>query len=296
MRNDFAIFILSHGRPDVPTVKTMLNCGYTGKYYIFIDDEDDKEEEYRKNFGDHIIQFSKKPMVGTFDLFDNFPQRNTVNFARNMCFRKARELGIKYFAEFDDDYSKFSYRYLRESKENETGEEVSLGTLYIKDFDSVCNAMIEFLDNSGARCIAMAQNGEMQGGALGRVWVYHARRKSMNTFFFKVTDNPEEDVWFIGRMNDDVNTYVNGGRHGELWYQNARLNVLQGITQANKSGLTDMYKQFGTYNKSFYTVMLDPSAVKVGVLGTGENGGRMHHRIFWNFAVPYLLNEKWKKK
>ena len=83
----------------------------------------------------------------------------------------------------------------------------------------------QHIGDNVARCIAMAQNGEMQGGALGRVWVYHARRKSMNTFFFKVTDNPEEDVWFIGRMNDDVNTYVNGGRHGELWYQNARLNV-----------------------------------------------------------------------
>ena len=292
MRDDFAIFILSHGRPEVPTLKTLKECNYTGKYFIFIDDEDDTEDEYKSKYGDHIIQFSKKPMVGTFDLFDNLEQRNTVNFARNMCFRKARELGIKYFAEFDDDYNSFTYRYLQDG---DNGPGTSLGTLKINDFDGVCNAMIEFLDNTGSRCIAMAQNGEMQGGAYGKVWLFHARRKSMNTFFFKVTDNPEEDVWFIGRMNDDVNTYVNGGMRGELWYQNARLNVNQGITQANKSGLTDMYKQLGTYNKSFYTVMLCPSAVKVGVLGTGLNGGRMHHRIFWNYAVPYLLNEKWKK-
>lgn len=293
MRDDFAIFILSHGRPDVPTLDTIKECGYTGKYYIFIDDEDDTEDEYKKRYGDHIIQFSKAPMVGTFDLFDNFPQRNTVNFARNMCFRKARELGIKYFAEFDDDYNNFTFRYL---KDGDNGPGTSLGTMQIKDFDTVCDIMIEFLDNTNSRCIAMAQNGEMQGGALGKVWLFHARRKSMNTFFFKVTDNPEEDVWFVGRMNDDVNTYVNGGRHGELWYQNARLNVNQGITQANKSGLTDMYKQFGTYNKSFYTIMLDPSSVKVGILGVGEHAGRMHHRIFWNYAVPMLLSEKWKKK
>ena len=293
MREDFAIFILSHGRPEVPTPQTLFDCGYTGKYYIFIDDEDDTEEEYKKRYGDHIIQFSKKPMVGTFDLFDNFEQRNTVNFARNMCFRKARELGIKYFAEFDDDYSSFTYRYLRDG---DNGPGTSLGTLKIKDFDGVCNTMIEFLDNTNARCIAMAQNGEMQGGALGKVWLFHARRKSMNTFFFKVTDNPEEDVWFISRMNDDVSTYVNGGMKGELWYQNARLNVAQGITQANKSGLTDMYKQFGTYTKSFYTIMLCPSGVKVGVLGVGKTGGRMHHRIFWNNVVPMVLSEKWKKK
>jgi len=292
MRDDFAIFILSHGRPEVPTLDTIHDCGYTGKYYIFIDDEDDTADEYKKRYGDHIIQFSKRPMVGTFDLFDNFEQRNTVNFARNMCFRKARELGIKYFAEFDDDYNAFTFRYL---KDGDNGPGTSLGTLKIKNFDAVCDIMIEFLDNSGARCIAMAQNGEMQGGALGKVWLFHARRKSMNTFFFKVTDDPKDDVWFISRMNDDVCTYVRGAILGELWYQNARMNVNQGITQSNKSGLTDMYKKFGTYTKSFYTVMLCPSGVKVGVLGVGQNAGRMHHRIFWNNVSPMLLSERWKK-
>jgi len=292
MRDDFAIFILSHGRPEVQTLETLKECNYTGKYYIFIDDEDDTADEYKAKYGDHIIQFSKKPMVGTFDLFDNFEQRNTVNFARNMCFRKARELGIKYFAEFDDDYNTFTYRYLRDG---DNGPGSSLGTMRIKDFDGVCNAMVEFLDNSGARCIAMAQNGEMQGGCEGKVWKFHARRKSMNTFFFKVTDNPEEDVWFIARMNDDTTTYLTGGNKGELWYQNARLNVGQGITQANKSGLTDMYRQLGTYTKTFYTILALPSCVKVGILGVGKEGGRMHHHTYWEQAVPKLLNEKWKK-
>ena len=74
MRDDFAVFILSHGRPDrVFTLNTLLKYNYTGKWYIFIDDEDDTAGQYYKNFGeDHIIQFSKKAMVGTFDLFDNF--------------------------------------------------------------------------------------------------------------------------------------------------------------------------------------------------------------------------------
>ena len=116
----------------------------------------------------------------------------------------------------------------------------------------------------------------------------------MNTFFFKVTDDPKEDVWFIGRMNDDVNTYVSGGIHGELWYQIARVNCTQEVTQKKGEGLTEMYKQFGTYNKSFYTVMLSPSSVKVGLLGPSD--ARFHHSINWNLTVPKLLNEKWKKK
>ena len=38
VRDNFAIFILSHGRPDeVFTVKTLQKVGYTGKYYFIID-------------------------------------------------------------------------------------------------------------------------------------------------------------------------------------------------------------------------------------------------------------------
>ena len=292
MRDDFAVFILSHGRANsLSTLKTLKKANYTGKYFIFVDDEDDQYDDYVKNCGkEHIVLFSKKAMVGTFDLFDNFEQRNTVNFARNMCFRVAREKGIKYFTEFDDDYSLFTFRYLDDGEDGL----LALRNLHITNIDEVFEAFVDCLEETGIRCLAFAQNGEMMGGAYGNVWLNHVKRKSMNTFFFKVTDNPEEDVWFIGRMNDDVNTYVSGGIHGELWYQIARVNCTQEVTQKKGEGLTEMYRQFGTYNKSFYTVMLSPSSVKVGLLGPSD--ARFHHSIDWNKTVPKLLNEKWKKK
>lgn len=294
MRDDFAAFILSHGRADeVSTLKTLQRENYTGRWYIFVDDEDDQYDKYVSNFGkEHIILFSKKVMVGTFDLFDNFEQRNTVNFARNMCFRKARELGVKYFIELDDDYSQFTFRYLDDP--DIPGDVPSLRSKQITNIDEVFEAFVDFLDDTNVRCIAFAQAGEMMGGAKGNVWLTHVKRKSMNTFFFKVTDNPEEDVWFVGRMNDDVNTYVRGGILGELWLQMARINVLQEVTQKRGSGLTDMYKQFGTYLKSFYTVMLSPSSVKVGLIGPSDP--RFHHSINWNLTVPKLLSERYKKK
>ena len=41
MRNDFAVLILSHGRPNnIKTIKALENANYTGKYYIVIDNED----------------------------------------------------------------------------------------------------------------------------------------------------------------------------------------------------------------------------------------------------------------
>ncbi|EFI4081186.1 TPA: hypothetical protein J5F60_004390 [Escherichia coli] len=41
MRDDFCVFILTHGRPDkVLTYRTLRRAGYTGKIFIVVDDED----------------------------------------------------------------------------------------------------------------------------------------------------------------------------------------------------------------------------------------------------------------
>lgn len=40
---DFCVFILTHGRANnVETCKTLKRCGYTGKVYLLVDDEDDQ--------------------------------------------------------------------------------------------------------------------------------------------------------------------------------------------------------------------------------------------------------------
>ena len=45
--NDFAVFILTHGRPNnIVTLKTLRYQGYTGPIYFIIDDEDKTAEEY----------------------------------------------------------------------------------------------------------------------------------------------------------------------------------------------------------------------------------------------------------
>ena len=61
IRDSFAVFILAHGRPEkLITVETLLKCGYTGKYYIILDNEDDTIEGYKSLFGEsHIVIFDK---------------------------------------------------------------------------------------------------------------------------------------------------------------------------------------------------------------------------------------------
>ena len=67
-------------------------------------------------------------------------------------------------------------------------------------------------------------------------------------------------------------------------------------TQSNKGGMTDIYINQGTYVKSFYTVMMMPSSVKVGLMGNSMETKRLHHIINWNNTVPKIIKESFKKK
>ena len=50
MRNRFCVLILTNNRPDrVHTVKTLNKHGYTGAWFLVIDDEDPTANEYKKN-------------------------------------------------------------------------------------------------------------------------------------------------------------------------------------------------------------------------------------------------------
>ena len=73
-----------------------------------------------------------------------------------------------------------------------------------------------------------------------------------------------------------------------------KVSVVQKMTQQNPGGLTDIYLDNGTYVKSFYSVIHEPSCVKVALMGS--NNKRIHHKINWDKCCPKILNEKWKKE
>ena len=110
----------------------------------------------------------------------------------------------------------------------------------------------------------------------------------MNSFFCKV-DKP---FTFIGRINEDVNTYTTLGSRGELFLTIAILDLIQSPTQSNSGGMTDLYKSLGTYTKSFYTVMTSPSCVYVDVMGTSHK--RIHHKVNWEACCPKIISDKFK--
>ena len=161
MRDDFAVFILSHGRADnVITAKTLEKQGYTGRWYIIIDNEDEQEYRYRQLYKDKVLQFDKLAISQRFDTMDTQEDRRTIVYARNACFDVAKQIGARYFLELDDDYKSFEYRFFDKGAQR-------LLVRPAAELDTVFSCMIDFLIDSGADTVAFAQGGDFIGGAKG---------------------------------------------------------------------------------------------------------------------------------
>ena len=203
MRDDFAVFIITHGRPDNQiTLKTLQRGNYTGKLYFIVDDEDDTLNRYIELYGsENVILFHKSEW---FDIGDNLKDHKGVPvYARNECFGIAKRLGLNYFVQLDDDYPVILYRYEDHGK---------LAKKNIDNFDLIFDAFCDFLSLSQITCIAFAVNGDFIGGLNGKF-----RKKitfgARNSFFCK-TDSPFE---FLGRVNEDCTTPAWNNSIGNLF-------------------------------------------------------------------------------
>lgn len=273
----FAAFILSHGRPhDVVTFDAFRASGYTGRIILLVDNEDKSAPIYCEKFGaDNVIIFDKAAIAKTFDTGDNTAERRASVFARNASLQIARDLGIEYFLQLDDDYSSFQYRFKSRG---------ILAYTPVRSMDAVIDAMLDFLDDTGVLTVAFSQGGDHLGGA-STFDKLKIKRKAMNSFFFKTTNG----IDFVGRLNEDVNTYVTHGARGSVFLTLLRLQLVQGKTQDTPGGLSEVYRDTGTYLKSFFTVMMAPSCTTIVMMG--QTHRRLHHRIQWNNAVPKIVNE-----
>lgn len=280
---NYTVFIISNNRPNKVYTEIMLKkYNYTGTYFIVLDNEDKSIEKYIKNFGeDKIKVFDKKAIADLTDEGNNFDNRRTTTHARNACFDIASELGYKYFLVLDDDYTVFRYRYI--------DKYITKG--YIKNLDKLFLNTFNYYEKNNFISIAFAQGGDFIGGescGLIKNYLYNSR-KCMNSFFCST----ERRFWFVGQLNEDVNTYVSLGNKGNLFLTIPFVGLEQKATQLTDGGMTDAYLKYGTYVKSFTTVMMQPSSVFVAMMGFTKN--RLHHRVIQRNTTPMIINEKHKK-
>lgn len=281
MENNFAVFILTHGRPDnVLTYSTLKKCGYNGKIYLVVDNEDKHIKKYQDNFGEEFVKiFDKKYMADSIDEANNFDNRKVIVHARNYCFTLAKELGYKYFIQLDDDYYEFIYKF-SDTK----------GQVLSKDINKIFNLMFDFYNKTDALSICFAQTGDFIGGVDNGKGVYRfAKRKCMNSFFCST----DREFQFLGSINEDVNTYTTLASRGGLFLTIPVFAINQKDSQTQKDGMSDIYKLQGTYIKSFTTVLMQPSNVKVSIMNATHK--RIHHSIAWKNTTPMIVSQDFKK-
>jgi hypothetical protein len=228
--------------------------------------------------------FSKKKVEKNIDIGDNFGGRKTTLFVRNVLFDISKDLGFKYFTQYDDDYQGFYYRYDEDLKYITSSPK-------IKNLDKMFNIFLKYYKSIPALSIAFAQTGDFIGGQYSKKnQNIRTVRKCMNTWICS-TDRPFN---FVSRMNDDVTTYSLLGHQGQLFLTPFDIVIKQPPTQAVAGGMTEVYKDLGTYTKSFYTLMYCPSFIKIALMG-GVNK-RLHHLTNWDRAVPAIISEEYRKR
>lgn len=297
-KKDFCIIILSHGRPnDQATVKTLDKFGYTGDWYILLDNEDETIDQYIELYGSERIKIFDKNKImqeRKVDAMDNFRIKKTVVYSRYASYELAKELGYKYFMMCEDDHDSIRWRMNPEIEYS--SKMLTLNKEY-NVLDKVLDVMLDyFVSTPRIKSLCMAQSGDYIGGGNSRMITEQSRRKAMGTFITRVDD----PITFSGTMNDDTNAYTTLASKGELLLTTGYIAVNTKETQKNSGGNTDLYESFGTYVKSFYSVIGHPTGVKVSTLSnTGSrvinNIFRVHHRVNWKNTAPKILREGIKK-
>ncbi|MBR6113479.1 MAG: hypothetical protein IKP79_03100, partial [Bacilli bacterium] len=190
MRHKFGIFITCYKDTEITTLTTMKNIGYKGPIRLIVGTDDPKLEEFKKLYGDLVYVFDKKDIEKRYkvDLMLSNSDKiyNIIIFAKFACYECAKEMGLDYWQQLDDDYTGWSIRHV-EFEPNTKKEE--LKTYPFRDADTgkeqvyeqVVDLMIDVLDsNPKFCCIAFAQAGDFIGGA-SSFYRIHGKRKVMNT-------------------------------------------------------------------------------------------------------------------
>ena len=281
MNHKIACFILCHGRPNTcKTWHSLEKHGYTGQKYVVCDNLDATLPGYQEIFGDSVKVFDKAYGISLSDSGDNFDNHNVSMYPRNVIRDWAKEMDLDYYFVLDDDYSYYRYNVTHNFEIVRTAKT-------IKNLDRVFDAMVEYMHNTPQLdCLAMGQTGEMIGGVTADS--VGPKRKVMNLFLFST----QRDYEFMGKLNEDVNMYVHGGWRGKLYLTTRQVMLQQNATQQG-GGITDVYRTMGTYVKSFYSLLYQPSSVKVAMMSTKHS--RLHHEIDWRHTVPKILNPKYSR-
>ena len=272
------IYIISKGRPNCTTARTLEKMSYPGEWYIVCGNNDETLDEYKSNWGeDRVLVFDWYDEITRTDTMDNFGFETMPSGAvpaRNATSAISWGRGEKRHWQFDDDYTSFA-RTDFDALKNRT---IKDGQLL---FDSLYS-IAEFGLKTGLPNVGFG----LSSSAFPRVSkkfqrrVFNAHNMSSDPAIFK--------RW-RGRLNDDIINAIDVNKDN-LEYSFNFMSLTTTETQKERGGLTEFYNDVGTVRKTAYGVLASPAQCKMVI-----RFGRYHHKVSWSKICPKLIREEFKR-
>jgi hypothetical protein len=270
------VYIISKGRPECRTAKTLTTVRYAGEWYIVCGNNDETLEQYISNWGkDRVIVFDWFKESQHTDFLDNFGVEKVssgASPARNATMRISKKRGELRHWQFDDDYTGFYLKTKKGRSKKLSGRLLEKHLYRLAEFGYEAD-----INNVG---FAVGSDSFPDG-------MYQTTKRVFNAHNLT---NSKKFVEWRGRMNDDLinalEVYKNGFYEVSVKY----LTLVMRPTQADKGGNTDLYQDDGTVRKTSYAILIEPKATKLVI-----KFGRHHHEVNWRQITPKLLNEKHRK-
>ena len=278
-KNDInTIYIISKGRPQCKTARTLKKINYPGKWYIVCGTNDDTVDEYMKNWGEEkIILFDWENEVKESDLLDNFGVENMPSGAvpvRNATRKISEKLGELRHWQLDDDYTHFRiFDRVKNGFVKCTGQSLEESLYKVAKFAFKCS-----LPNSG---VSLSHETHPKNSLKYARRVFNAHNMPSNEDLFQ--------NW-RGRMNDDLVNAIEVYNSGSVEFSFKYVSITPMPTQSEQGGLTDIYESEGTVRKTAYAILMAPHATRLII-----KFGRYHHKVNWRYITPKIIHEKYQK-
>lgn len=282
------VYIMSKGRPQCRTARTLIAMNYPGEWFIVCGNNDETIPEYQKNFGkERVLVFDWYEQIKHTDVLDNFGFEKMPSGAvpaRNAIIEISRQRGELRHWQFDDDYEEFWLTNLNrkgkrgskcpQPKKRLTGKTFQWWLCRIAKFGYDTNMPNVGFSQTTAE--SMPDNCEKVGKR-----IFNAHNQS---------STGGATVW-RSRLNDDtINAIDTYHRPGKIEFSFKFLNMSMKLTQQEKGGLQDIYQKEGTIRKTAYLFLVAPNAAKLVI-----KFGRYHHSVDWPKLVPKIVSEKWRR-
>ena len=273
------VYIISKGRPQCKTARTLQKIGFPGDWFIVCGTNDDALDEYMRLWGPERVKvFDFDDQVARTDTMDNFGFDSMASGAcpaRNATREISRARGERRHWQLGDDYTGFQVTDFKTMTRPTVRDGARLYELMeaIASFADACG-----LANAGfppATIETTPENG-----------------KTFSLRVFNAHNLPSGDgfVPWVARMNDDLINAINVWRRGGMEMSVKFLSMNMPPTQSESGGLSELYRSEGTVRKTAYAVMAAPGAVRLV-----KRFKRYHHAVDWGFLVPKVVHDRWRK-